>query len=230
MFIRHEGQGLALRSVVGNSAPAGDQAASEEIRRALARELHDRVAQTLTTMLIELENFKLEQTGRQGALRQLEEIQESTRDVLTNLRHVLFELRGETGVEDGFGEGVRRLLATFQDRTRMTVTLSLAPSWPSRIRSHASLNLYRILEEALTNVRLHSGAQVVEVVLRGARENHLAMEVKDDGRSTDLGDRIPGMGVLGMKERALILGGVLEIETGSHGTTVRAIFPIDQVI
>ena len=92
--------------VAGDTARADRAAASEEIRRALARELHDRVAQTLTTMLIELENFKVEQTGRQSALRQLDELQDSTRDVLANLRHVLFELRGESGTEDGLVEGV----------------------------------------------------------------------------------------------------------------------------
>src|SRR6266568_4981048 len=98
-----------------DSLTAGNRAAdSDEIRRMLARELHDRVAETLTTMLIELENFKVEQTGRQGALRQLDELQESTRDVLGNLRRVLFDLRGETGIEEGFADAVRALLARFQ--------------------------------------------------------------------------------------------------------------------
>src|SRR5712692_8738866 len=70
--------------IVGDSALGNGTTSSDEIRLMLARELHDRVAQTLTTMLIELENFKVEQTGRQSALRQLGELQESTRDVLTN--------------------------------------------------------------------------------------------------------------------------------------------------
>src|SRR2546430_9387851 len=99
------------------AARAERSAASEAIRRALARELHDQVAQTLTTMLIELENFKVEQTGRQGALHQLDELQESTRDVLSNLRRVLYDLRGETGVEEGFSDAVRLLLARFEERT-----------------------------------------------------------------------------------------------------------------
>ena len=93
----------------------------------LARELHDRVAQTLTTMLIELENFKVEQSGRQSVLRQLGELQVSTRDVLDNLRHVLYDLRGETGIEEGFADAVRLLLARFQERTHVNVLLSVSP-------------------------------------------------------------------------------------------------------
>jgi len=218
--------------VAGDTARADGSAASEEIRRALARELHDRVAQTLTTMLIELENFKVEQTGRQSALRQLDELQDSTRDVLANLRHVLFELRGETGVEDGLVEAVRKLLARFEERTHVKVVFSIAPSWPANLRTHASMNIYRIVDEALTNARLHSGATVVEVALRLARDRHIAIEIKDDGRGADSElNPAPGMGVLGMRERAVILGGILEVDTGpGRGTTVRAIIPMEQVI
>ena len=199
----------------------------------LARELHDRVAQTLTTMLIELENFKVEQTGRQSALRQLGELQESTCDVLTNLRHVLYDLRGETGIEEGFADAVRDLLARFEERTHVHVSLSVSPSWPLRLRSQAALNLYRIIEEALANVRMHSGAGLVEVALGPVLGTQLAVSVKDDGRGSDsaAGDRAPGMGVLGMQERAVILGGRIEVETTTGGgTTVRAIIPKEQII
>ena len=223
---------MAVPLVAGDTARADRAAASEEIRRALARELHDRVAQTLTTMLIELENFKVEQTGRQSALRQLDELQDSTRDVLANLRHVLFELRGESGTEDGLVEGVRALIARFEERTHVKVELSISPSWPAHLRTQASMNMYRIVDEALTNARLHSGATMVEVALRLARDKHLAIEIKDDGRGADeeLG-RAAGMGVLGMRERVVILGGILEVDTGpGRGTTVRAMIPMEQVI
>src|ERR1700704_5645848 len=147
----------------------------------LARELHDQVAQTLTTMLIELENFKVEQTGRQSVLRQLDELQESTRDVLTNLRRVLYDLRGETGIEEGFADAVRDLLGRFEEKTHVRVSLIVSPSWPLRLRAQAALNLYRIIEEALTNVRQHSGAGLVEVALGPVFGTQLSVSVKDDG-------------------------------------------------
>jgi signal transduction histidine kinase len=224
---------VASPLIVGDQVQAGGTTSSDEIRRALARELHDRVAQTLTTMLIELENFKVEQTGRQSVLRQLGELQDSTRDVLTNLRRVLYDLRGETGIEEGFVDAIGALLARFQERTHVNATLSVSPSWPSRLRSPAALNMYRIIEEALTNVRLHSGARLVEVALGAGLGSHLAVEVKDDGRGAESssGDRAPGLGMLGMQERAVILGGRLEVESvAGGGTTVRAILPKEQLI
>jgi len=218
----------AFESVYGESTSSSD-----EIRRVLARELHDRVAQTLTTMLIELENFKVEQSGRQSALRQLGELQDSTRDVLTNLRRVLYDLRGETGIEEGFADAVRDLLSRFQERTGVVANLLVSPSWPSRLRSQAALNIYRIIEEALTNVRLHSGARAVEVALGLGADSDVAVEVKDNGRGAESGAgvRAPGMGVLGMQERAMILGGRLEVlSIAGSGTTVRAILPKEQLI
>lgn len=219
--------------IVGVPARADSNTSPEEIRRLLARELHDCVAQTLTTMLIELENFKVEQVGRQSVLRQLGELQDSTRDVLSNLRHVLYDLRDESGIEEGFADAVRALLDRFQERTQVRVRLSVSPSWPSRLRSQAALNIYRILEEALTNVRLHSGAGMVEVALGPSLGTTFAVEVKDDGRGAEsgAGDRQPGMGMMGMQERALILGGRLEVESAAGGgTTVRAILPKEQLI
>lgn len=117
---------MAPPRVIGNPTQAAKSSSADEIRRMLARELHDRVAQTLTTMLIELEGFKVEQRGRQSVLRQLGELQDSTRDVLDNLRHVLYDLRGETGIEEGFADAVRLLLARFQERTQVNVLLSVA--------------------------------------------------------------------------------------------------------
>ena len=184
-------------------------------------------------MLIELENFKVEQSGRQSVLRQLGELQDSTRDVLDNLRHVLYDLRGETGIEEGFADAVRLLLARFQERTHVNVLLSVSPGWPSRLRSQAALNIYRIIEEALSNVRMHSGAALVEVVLGPATGSQYAVSVIDNGRGADgaSGDRKPGLGTLGMQERAVILGGRLEVESvAGGGTTVRAIIPKEQLI
>lgn len=227
-LIANESSALGEETVEVSAATTPDQ-----IRQMLARELHDRVAQTLTTMLIELENFKLEQTGRQSALRQLNELQGSTRDVLSNLREVLYELRGESGVEESFVDMIRGLLARFNERTNVEVKLSVSPSWPLRVRSQAALNIYRIVEEALNNVRMHSGARLVEVVLRHAQGDEVAIEVKDDGRGADSGTgrRIQGMGLLGMQERAVILGGRLEVESiAGGGTTVRAVIPREQLI
>jgi signal transduction histidine kinase len=205
---------------------------ADEVRRELARELHDRVTQTLTTMLIELENFKVEQIGRSSVLRQLDAMQESTRDVLNNLRTVLYDLRGDEGVELHFVDSVRTLLLRFEERTHVAATLSVAPGWPKGLKTAAALNLYRIIEEALSNVRQHSGAHLVEVALE-AIAGSFAVEVRDNGKgvAADGHAKKPGLGVMGMSERALLLGGRLEVLSAEGGgTVVRAILPKEHLI
>jgi two-component system, NarL family, sensor histidine kinase UhpB len=197
------------------------------IRQVLARELHDRVGQTLTTMLVELENFKVGQVGRESVLRQVDVFEDSTREVLNSLRAVLYELRGEVGVEDTLVMSLGSLITRFQEKTRIAANLTVLPGWPAVLKSSAALNVYRIIEEALTNVRLHSGAGAVRVELGVHSATELAVVVTDDGRGVDTHHSRPlGLGMVGMRERALILGGQVLFESNNgDGTTVRATFP-----
>ena len=154
----------------------------DDLRRLLARELHDRVAQTLTTMLIELEHYKAEQHGRQSVLRQMEALQTSTREVLGSLREVLYELRSDpTEIGQGFEESVRTLVDRFSARTSIKTKLIVSEGWPGRVKSPAAVNLYRIIEEGLTNVRQHSGATEANVVLTDTMDRLLAV-ITDNGR------------------------------------------------
>jgi signal transduction histidine kinase len=199
-----------------------------EIKQYVARELHDRVAQTLTGMLIELETFKVEQFGRESVQREANELQDSTRQVLQSIREMLYDLRGESSSEESFVSVLQGLLGRFEERTRIAVELIVSPSWPNKVRSAAALNLYRIVEEALTNIRLHSGARSVRVALEWLSGTELAVVVRDDGAGLDSSEtlRIGGMGVMGMRERAVLLGGRLMVESRpGEGTTVRAIVP-----
>jgi signal transduction histidine kinase len=183
-------------------------------------------------MLIDLENFKTEQVGWDDVLRQMDTLQDSTRNVLHNLRQLLHDLRGEETVGDDFVNSVGALLTRFEEKTRITAQLSVLPGWPSAITRPASVNLYRIIEEALTNVQNHSGAREVRIVLQPNSDNELSVLIGDNGRGVDTDEtRRVGMGTVGMKERALILGGKLRIEShNGDGTTVRAVFPKELLI
>jgi signal transduction histidine kinase len=178
-------------------------------------------------MLIDLENFKTEPVGWSDVLRQLDNIQESTRQVLNNLRQMLHDLRGEDSAGDSFVSAVGALISRFEEKSRISAQLMVLPGWPEEITAPAFLNLYRIIEEALANVRLHSGAQTVRVVLQPDSDSKLSVLIGDNGRGVDLDEtRRAGLGTLGMRERAVILGGQLWIESQSgDGTTVRAVFP-----
>lgn len=217
--------------VAGPRARAnGRQAGVEvetEVRRLVARELHDRVAQTLTGMLVDVENFKAEQVEWHDVLVQLETIQSSTRQVLANIRQVLHDLRGEEMLKDGLVESLRASVSRFQEKTGIVAELEIVEGWPELLTQPASINVYRIVEEALANVRMHSGAHSVRIVLERRPDGQLAVMVDDDGRGVDTHPERPvGLGTVGMRERALFLGGQLLIESEPGvGTTVHAIFP-----
>lgn len=207
-------------------------AIEQDLKRMVARELHDRVAQTLTGMLVEVENFKSEEVGWDDVVRQMDTIQSSTRQVLSSLRQLLHDLRGEEYLGDGFIEALGELTTRFEQKTSIEAELDVKPGWPRSITAPAALNLYRIVEEALANVRMHSGAHKVRIVLEPYSENELALQVGDNGRGVDTDDNRPvGFGTVGMKERAILLGGKLQVvsETGG-GTTVHAVFPTVQLV
>lgn len=203
-----------------------------DIRRQLARELHDRVAQTLTGMLVDVENFKSKQVGWDDVIKEMEVVQGSTRQVLSSLRQLLHDLRGEDQSGESLVNALGTLIARFEDKTAIAANLDVRPGWPAVLTPPASMNVYRIVEEALANVRMHSGAHSVHIVLESRAEDDLAVTVNDDGRGVDTDVSRPvGLGTVGMKERALFLGGQLQIQSESGvGTTVHAVFPKVHVV
>lgn len=215
------------RSPAGAPSDEAARRAESEVKRRLARELHDSVAQILTLMVVDMENFKLDQADQEHVVQRVDSLQESTREVLHNLRQVLYDLREEPSTESSFVQQVRHLLNHFERSTGIRSKLRVSAGWPTRMSAATAHNLYRIVEEALNNVRMHSGAESVDVRLESFGGG-MALTVRDDGRGmpgTD-GPRRPGMGVMGMRERAVLLGGELDvISHNGEGTLVRAVVP-----
>ena len=213
---------LSLADAVETQAGVEDQ-----LRRLVARELHDRVAQTLTGMLVEVENFKSEQVDWKDVVHQLDLIQTSTREVLASIRELLHDLRGEHALGGGFVDAVRTFGTSFTAKTGITVQIEVREGWPQTLNGAASLNLFRIVEEALANVRMHSGAHAVEVELGEHSESEVSLMIRDDGRGVDTDPARPaGLGTIGMRERAVFLGGKLRIDSEmGRGTVIQAVFP-----
>jgi len=202
------------------------------VRQALARDLHDRVTQTLTAMLVEMENFKALEFGRDRVINEVSSYQAATREALSNIRDILYELRGDEDLGSEFISRVGRLLERFEEMTGITASLSVSSGWPSRLAVQAAVNLYRVLEEALNNVRMHSGAQVVAVSFRVAEGDMAVVSVTDDGIGVGpvMGERT-GLGMMGMRERALLLGGELSIEPARpRGTSLTAVIPKEKLL
>jgi two-component system sensor histidine kinase UhpB len=198
--------------------------ADDRIKRELARELHDQVVQDLTAMLIDLENFKREPFDSLTTVRQVDSVQGGLRTMLGRLRGMLYGLRGEDSVEYDLAESLRIYAVQFTKRTGVRVLVRVARDWPDPIRRTTAQHVLRIVQEAVNNARQHGGASSIRVTVRLIDSGYVRLTIQDDGRGTE-GSR-PGMGMLGMRERATLLGGSLSVESArGRGTTIRVVFP-----
>ncbi len=203
------------------------EAERERIVGEFARELHDQLAQPLTALLVQTDVFMREQHGNHDVLDQLDYFKTSIREVLNNMRQILCDLRGEPGLSNGLAQALADgLLATYQLRTGIKVNLWVSRSWPASLPPETSVHLYRIIQEALTNAHKHGGARSVQVALQASRER-LVVKIRDDGRGIEWIDEKPiGMGMVGMRERAALSGGLVTIRSRpAAGTTVTVSIP-----
>jgi PAS domain S-box-containing protein len=199
--------------------------AAEEERRRIARELHDDTAQRLAAMILRLRVLEkaVEETDLGGAL---EEFREELHQVVDGVRRIARGLRPpeleDVGLEAALRAHVRE--RTSQGRVRLELG-----DRGTRLSEDAALSIYRIAQEALGNALRHSHADVV--VLRTAeREGTFVLEVADDGAGFDpsrLADPGAGLGLVGMRERAVAVGGSLEVlSSPGDGTRVRLKVPL----
>jgi signal transduction histidine kinase len=199
----------------------------ERIVSEFARELHDQLAQPLTGMLVQTDVFMREQRGNRDVVDQLDYLKTSIREVLNNMRQILCDLRGEPGLSNGLAQSLAEgLLSTYQQRTGIKVDLWVSRSWPAALPPETSVHLYRIIQEALTNAHKHGGASSVQVALQASRER-LVVKIRDNGRGIAWVDEKPiGMGMVGMRERAALCGGLVTIRSRpAAGTTVSVSVP-----
>jgi len=203
--------------------------AQEAERKRIARELHDETAQTLTSLLVRLRI--LERAADPAEVRaRTAELRELTLKALEEVRNMARELRPST--LDDLG-----LVAAVQSYTEYCAKLlGFAVSFRSEGFSHrlapqVELVLYRVVQEALTNVARHANARHVEVTLMQEGSRAVAM-VRDDGVGFDveavLASRERGLGLFGMQERMALVGGRLLLDSQpGRGTLVRAEVPLE---
>jgi signal transduction histidine kinase len=200
-------------------------AAQELERKRLARELHDETGQALTSILLGLKDLEGADDARvrRDVVASLRELVSST---LQDVRRLAVELRPSALDDFGLVAAVKRLAETFGEQTGITVDVE-ARLDDERLPSEIETTLYRIIQEALTNVVKHSRARSVSVLL--TRKDHSALAViEDDGRGFDT-EAVDGegLGLVGMRERVGLLDGRLQIESPEGGgTTVVAEVPV----
>jgi PAS domain S-box-containing protein len=193
-------------------------------RRRIARDLHDIVLQDLSGALQSLRLTDLQAKGSGMALDLGEELEALGR-ASSGLRSAIYDLRREK--ERPFLESVESLvelnqLATPERETRLIVEDGFSVG----LSRKASIELLRILQEALANVRRHSAATIVEVGLR-TDDQAVLLEVSDDGRGFDPVVAQGGVGLVGMRERVEELGGEIEVSSRpGEGTEVTVRVPL----
>jgi signal transduction histidine kinase len=200
---------------------------AQELERArLARELHDETGQALTSILLGLKPLE-RATGADEIREAVASVRELVVETLQDVRRLAVELR-PTALDDfGLEAAVERLTDGFREQSGLQVELELQLGG-ERLPPEAETALYRVIQEAFTNVVKHSGASRVSVLLQRKEGAALAV-VEDDGTGFDPAEtREDALGLAGMRERVALAGGRLRIESSSGaGTTLVAEVPVE---
>jgi two-component system sensor histidine kinase UhpB len=197
--------------------------AQEAERRRLARELHDEIGQSLTGVVLQLE--RTARQARDPDVRgNVEEARETARHSLDDVRRIARELRPEALDDLGLASALTSLATGLAKRTGLQVTRSLAGDLPP-MSAEAELVIYRVAQESLTNVARHAKARRVDLALEHS-PGCVRLRVRDDGRGMVPGSAGPINGIRGMRERAVLIGARLYIDSQpSAGTEVRLEVP-----
>ncbi|RPI48916.1 MAG: GAF domain-containing sensor histidine kinase, partial [Chloroflexi bacterium] len=210
-------------------------AAQEDERRHIARELHDQAGQALTSILVWLRALEAEANGSAGVTvspNRLQEFKAIVADTLDGVHDLALELRPSVLDDLGLVPALQRYVHTHQDRHQLAIDLQTVGLERARLLPSVETALYRIVQEALTNVVQHAGACEVSLLLE-VRAGSIVAIVEDDGCGFDTGPLMRGemderwLGLSGMRERAELLGGRLTIESApGTGTTVFVEVPL----
>ncbi len=200
------------------SASAGAVLRAQEAERArLARDLHDEANQALTGVLLRLQ--AIAHGAPPSLAAELRETQDVATQAMQELLHLARELRPTALDDHGLEAALRTQLERFGRQSGITTTLDLAAGLDGAMDAAAQLVTYRVVQESLSNVARHAQARCVHVEVR-RRDGRAVVRVGDDGRGID--PHSPrGLGLAGMRERALLAGGTLRVMSApGEGTTV----------
>ncbi len=205
------------------------ETAREEERKRIALEVHDELGQLLTTLRMHVSLLRLGAGKRKTVTAQIDEMRMLVDRTLEVARHLVANLR-PAALNFGLVAALEWLAEDFSSHAGLPCAFENQRT-EIILPDVAATTLFRIAQEALTNVRRHSGARSVRLRLE-TPEDSLSLEVHDDGKGFVLEHALSGasFGLVGMRERILLLGGSLRIDTApGQGTIVRATCPISSL-
>jgi len=198
--------------------------AQELERRRLARELHDETGQALTSILLGLKTLERSVETKQGR-DGVAAVRDLVVATLQDVRRLAVELRPAALDDFGLAPALERLVETVRQDTPVDVDLEIGIG-DERLPTDVETTMYRIVQEALTNIAKHAAATRISILLT-RKERAVVVVVEDDGDGFDAADPTAGLGLAGMRERVTLLGGQLRIETSpGRGTTIAAEVPL----
>lgn len=194
--------------------------AQEEERLRISRELHDDLGQALTTHLMEIRNLQSDLTIPSVTLFQkLETLHTQIYEVFVKIRRLAHDLRPPVLDTLGFQLALKTYCNEFSNRTRLPITLEIDSEFPE-LPDVYNVILYRVLQEALTNIVKHAQASRIWVEL-SREETMVSLTVQDNGKGLPTGNsQTDGIGVTGMRERLALVGGSLRLHSPAEGGTI----------
>ncbi|MET0351606.1 MAG: CHASE3 domain-containing protein [Rhizobacter sp.] len=199
------------------------QTAREDERAHLARELHDELGGLLTAIKLDLARLRNKLTDRDDLKERLDHLNRSLNEGIAFKRRIIEDLRPSALANLGLTVSLQALCTDMAERLDVPVDARLSDV---RLSPQADLAIYRFVQEALTNIGKHAGAEHVTVTL-GPSGDRAVVEVRDDGAGFDTTVPRPGHhGLTGMRFRAETMGGRVTVTSSpGQGTTLRAEFP-----
>jgi len=197
-------------------------AAQEAERQRLARELHDEAGQTLTALSLGLRRLQDDPRLPAAAQDLAQELKAQVAALSTELHRLAVELRPSALDRVGLIGALEQYAQEFAQRYGLKVQFESGLPASVHLPAEIETSLYRIVQEALTNVARHAQAQSVSVLLQMCEEQ-IVVTIEDDGKGFDpaQAQKNGRLGLFGMRERAAMLGGSLNIESApGEGTTV----------
>jgi signal transduction histidine kinase len=204
----------------------------EEERKRISRELHDVIAQVLTSINLRLAVLKNEATvNTRGLTRNIAHTQRLVEKSVEIVHRFAYDLRPAVLDHLGLVPALHSFMKSFAKQTGIRVSLK-AFAGVNQLDNTRRTALYRVAQEALTNVARHSQASQVEISIQEL-PNAVRMRIKDNGKSFDVGrmwrvSRNLHLGLLGMRERVEMVGGKFTVESApGQGTTIQAQIPLN---
>jgi PAS domain S-box-containing protein len=204
----------------------------DDERRRIARELHDSFGQVLTVLGLNLASIA-EGAGRNAKVsKPVEESRELVHQLGREIRTLSYLLHPPLLDEAGLSHAIRWYMKGLADRSGLKINLDISDDF-GRFQEDLEVAIFRIVQEALTNIHRHSGSKSATIRLTQS-PSAVSLEIQDDGKGIQkeilaaIQSHRSGVGIAGMRARVRDLGGNLDIQSGSNGTKISVTLPLSE--